>query len=313
MTGFINIPDNTPPEGSEVAHLAAKDGASLRVGYFPSHNARATVVLMAGRTEFIEKYFETIKDLQNRKFNVAMMDWRGQGLSDRQLPDRSKGHIDSFVTFKEDLRQFIEEGALQRFDGPYILMTHSMGGMPALQLLAEGYDKFVAAILCAPMTQIFQNNIERACLATLATVLNAVGGAGISVPGIPNESMKFEGNGFTTDKKRHQRFLDLQVAEPKAAINAPTFGWAHEAIKAIKKIHQSGELDGITTPIRIVSGEQDCTVYTPDHAVIAEANPLIDQVMVEDGLHELLMERDEVRNKYWAAFDSFIDPILAKA
>lgn len=316
MSDFIDIPDNPCPEGAELTTIAAKDGAALRVAYFPAPAkdtpARATAILMAGRTEFIEKYFETIHDLHARGLNVAMMDWRGQGLSHRPLPNSKGGHIDSFETFKEDLRLFIENGAMKRFDGPYILMTHSMGGMPGLQLLAEGYDKFIAAILCAPMTQIFQSNAERTGLTTLANVVSALGGAKIEVPAIPNESMTFEGNGFTTDKIRHQRFLDLQVAEPKAAINAPTFGWVHQAMKAINELHRPGYLDKVKIPTRIISASLDKTVYTPDHAVIADACAMIDRVVVEGGLHELLMERDEIRQGYWEAFDGFIEPILAK-
>ena len=35
--------------------------------------------MLTGRTEYVEKYFETIGDILERGFAVAILDWRGQG------------------------------------------------------------------------------------------------------------------------------------------------------------------------------------------------------------------------------------------
>ena len=59
------------------------------------------MILSGGRTEPIEKYYETASELTARGFVVLCHDWRGQGLSWRLLPDRLKGHAagsDDFVT-----------------------------------------------------------------------------------------------------------------------------------------------------------------------------------------------------------------------
>jgi lysophospholipase len=45
--------------------------------------ARGTVVLLQGRNECIEKYYETIRHFTGRGLWVATFDWRGQGRSDR--------------------------------------------------------------------------------------------------------------------------------------------------------------------------------------------------------------------------------------
>ena len=64
-------------------------GAALRALGFDA--GKGTVCVFGGRGEFIEKYFETISELRQRGFAVAIMDWRGQGHSSRQLPDRAQG------------------------------------------------------------------------------------------------------------------------------------------------------------------------------------------------------------------------------
>src|SRR5436305_6950354 len=87
-------------------------GATLRAARFeaaPDVPARGTCVLLNGQTEFIEKYFEVIDELRQRGFCVATLDWRGQGGSDRLLPDPRKAHIDDFTQYDQDLAAFMEQ------------------------------------------------------------------------------------------------------------------------------------------------------------------------------------------------------------
>ena len=55
MSKFIRIPSNPAPEGAEAVDIRGADGAALRAAFFPTENARRTVVLMTGWSEFIEK------------------------------------------------------------------------------------------------------------------------------------------------------------------------------------------------------------------------------------------------------------------
>lgn len=310
MTDFIRIPSNPVPKGGEIFDIDTADGAKLRAALFPVENARATVTLLNGRCEFIEKYFEVIEDLRKRRFSVATMDWRGQGLSSRLLPVSEKGHINDFGTFKSDLRIFFEDIVKPRFQGPHILMTHSMGGLPALNLLADGYEEFSRAILCAPMTRFFANARMRIYARTMAGVMCNLGASRLSVAGVKEYSLKFEGNILTSDPRRHERFRELQAAAPNACILAPTYGWLDAGIKAIDDIHKPERLAKIKTPVLIISAENDHLIDSKDHRVLANANSAIDCITVEGALHEILMERDEIRDQYWTAFDKFVAPVF---
>lgn len=310
MTEFIRIPDNSPPPGAEVFDFQTADGASLRGGTFPVENARGCVVLQVGRAEFIEKFFEVVRDLQKRRFSVAMMDWRGQGLSCRPLPNSAKGHIGDFEIFRSDLRYFTEQIVLKKFSAPLILMTHSMGGAPGLQLLADGYDKFVAAVLCAPMTRLAANPARLAFYKLLSQIACAVGASGKPVPGAEQHSMNFEGNILTSDPARHARFRDLQLAEPQAVIEEPTFGWLKAALEAMDDLHKPGRFKRLQTPVLIISAAHDKLVDSSDHDWIAAQSPLIKRALIKGALHEILMERDQFRAEFWRQFDAFVDPLL---
>jgi len=283
----------------------------LRAALFSTPGARASVVLVSGRSEFIEKYFEVIKDLQNRGFAVATMDWRGQGLSERLLPVREKGHIRDFGVFRSDLSLFTDEVVRKRLPGPYVLLAHSMGGAPALQMLADGDERFCCAVLCSPMTRLFDNVFKRLGVRALAETASRIGLARYAIAGTKEHSMAFEGNVLTSDRARHERFRALQSAAPNATIREPTYGWLRAATEAMDDLHRPGRFETLKTPILIASAERDHLVRSSDHSWIAKRSPLIKCETIKGALHEILMERDEIRDRFWRAFDAFVERNLA--
>ena len=101
---LVSIPENPAPAGAVPARLRAIDGVPLRaVRWHPQGEARGTVLIAPGRAEYVEKYFETVGDLLTRGLVVVVFDWRGQGMSGRELDDRRKGHIDDFSLYLRDL------------------------------------------------------------------------------------------------------------------------------------------------------------------------------------------------------------------
>src|ERR687892_1390043 len=100
---LISIPANPVPEDVVTGMLKTPDGISLRYArWAPPPGRKGTVCLFPGRAEFIEKYFETVRDLRARGFAVAALDWRGQGGSQRALSDPYKGHVERFSEYDLD-------------------------------------------------------------------------------------------------------------------------------------------------------------------------------------------------------------------
>src|SRR5262249_5912263 len=105
---LVSIPANPIPEGAVTGVLKTPDGISIRFARWPPPSDRkGTVCIFQGRTEFIEKYFEIVRDLNARGFAVATFDWRGQGLSGRMLREARKGHISNFADYETDLETFM--------------------------------------------------------------------------------------------------------------------------------------------------------------------------------------------------------------
>src|SRR5947208_6726260 len=138
-----------PPPGFVWGSFARTDRAALRWGHLPLRGPRAECVLVGGFGEFIEKQFETVRDLAARGIAVWCLDWRGQGRSirPRRLPTRPRAR--SFDRDAEDLAAFARAKLSGRL--PRLLVAHSMGGAIALLCLRRHPGLFAAAVLSSPM------------------------------------------------------------------------------------------------------------------------------------------------------------------
>src|SRR5258708_18787434 len=153
-----SIPVNPVPEGAVAGHIVTPDGLKLRYARWnPTGPRRGTICLFSGRTEMIEKYFEVIRELRERGLAVAVLDWRGQGGSDRLLEDPRKGHVRSFDDYQIDLEVFMREIVLPYCPAPIFGLAHSMGGAILLEAIHLGRRWFDRLVLCAPMIDLVGN------------------------------------------------------------------------------------------------------------------------------------------------------------
>ena len=126
------------PDGGEAFWLTADDGVRLRMAWWPCEAARGTVLIFPGRTEYAEKYGRTARDMHDRGFAAISVDWRGQGLADRFLPDVRTGHVGTFTDYQRDVAAVV--AALEALDAPrpWYLLAHSMGGCIGLRSVMDG-------------------------------------------------------------------------------------------------------------------------------------------------------------------------------
>ena len=111
---------------------------------------------------------------------------------------------------------------------------------------------------------------------------------------------------FTKDRARHERFRDLQLAGPEAALTTPSYGWVRAVARASAEIHRPGYFAALKTPTLIISAGDERRIDGRDHALIASRSPLIEHAVVDGALHEILMESDPFRDAFWRLFDEFV-------
>ncbi len=231
---LISIPANPVPEGVATGALKTPDGVSIRYARWePPSGRKGTVCIFQGRTEFIEKYFELVRDLRARGFAVATLDWRGQGLSERRLRDSRKGHVRSFREYDIDLETFVQEIVLPDCPPPFFALGHSMGAAVLMRAAAHGHRWFDRMVLTAPLIRLI--NIPMLSLApALVRTLRLVGLGGSYVPGGgPHESV---------DPAVRQQPRDLRSGPPRPHGRRPGGGAGADDRRADQR------LDGLGVP-----------------------------------------------------------------
>src|SRR5262249_10968109 len=245
---LVSIPANPVPEDAATAMLKTPDGVLLRYArWAPPPGRKGTVCLFQGRTEFIEKYFEIVRDLRARGFAVATLDWRGQGLSQRPLHDHNKGHVASFAEYAIDLETFMREVVLPDCPPPLFALAHSTGATVLIQAAARGHRWFDRMVLTAPLVRLAHRRML-GLAPGLARVMHLAGMGSQYVPGgdaTVLATQPFIGNICSSDPVRYARTAAVLEAEPALGVGSPTIAWADAAFRAM------GELSGRTYPGRI--------------------------------------------------------------
>jgi lysophospholipase len=310
QSGLVVVPGYPAPPGGVVEWLTLGDGVKLRTARWilPPHEAQGTVVLLSGRTEFIEKYFEVIGELLARNLSVVTFDWRGQGLSTRALPETLKGHVGDFSEFDADLATVMNRIVREHGTKPFHGLAHSMGGNILLRYLHDNPHEFEHAVLTAPMLAVVTAPYPKWVARSLAVCSTSAGARNAFVfGGAAQDPLKqtFETNGVTSDVGRFERLMACFKAEPKLALGAPTFGWLEAAFRSMQLVASEEFAEAIETPVLLIGAAHDRIVFPGADLTLIRRLKRGMYVMLK-AEHEIMMENDEIRRAFWACFDPFI-------
>jgi len=224
---LVSIPANPVPEDVVSGTIKTPDGAELRFArWAPPAGRKGTVCVFTGRSESIEKYFETVRDLRDRGFAVAMIDWRGQGHSSRRLRDPRKGYVRDFSDFEIDVETFVQQVVLPDCPPPYFALAHSMGGAVMLRVAHAGKRWFDRMVLSAPMIDL-PGRATSFPVRALLRIMRLAGQGGRYVPGGGDAltgTQSFINNPFTSDPVRYARNAAILEEDPTLGIGSPTVG-----------------------------------------------------------------------------------------
>lgn len=306
---LLSIPANPVPEGALAGTIQAPDGVTLRFARWAvPANGRGTVCVFTGRGECIEKYFETVQDLQKRGYAVAAIDWRGQGHSSRRLGNPFKGHVGSFSEYEIDVAAFVKQVVLPNCPPPYFALAHSMGGAVMLRFAHAGIEAFERFVLCSPMIDLPGARTSLP-IRGLIRLLRAAGMSERFIPGGNSDLTKpshFPGNPLTSDPRRYARNASILEADPTLGIASPTVAWLDAAFVAMAEFRSPEFAGRIRQPVLMLAAGNDTIVSTPANAAFARHLPSGSHRVIAGAKHEILQEDDRYRAQLWAAFDAFI-------
>jgi len=291
----------------EIGLFPTRDGMNLAYIRFVHPNSKGAILVLPGQGEPWLKYGEVLYDLYQKGYSVYSYDHRGQGLSPHlSSKGHEIGHIDRFAAYTEDLEDFIDRILLPPGgESKYFLLAHSMGGAIAADYLSRGKTPFKAAVLSSPMLTINTKPYPRFVGRTLAALAIRYGqdksyaqGQGDFDPGLP-----FEKNKVTSSPERFWMSTSVFRSNPRAVIGGVSYGWVYRALKATPKIVR--KMKGITTPVLMFQAGRDQFLKSKGQNKGCGSTPTCSIRTFGDSQHEVLMERDVIRDSAMAAVEAF--------
>ncbi len=284
------------PAGGRAHWLRTSDGLRIRAGHWcPDGEAKGTVLLFPGRTEYIEKYGLAAAEFANRGFATLTVDWRGQGLADRTLPDRRLGHIDDFSDFQKDVQALTRLAEQLELPKPWFLVGHSMGGAIGLRALMQGLE-VRACCFTGPMWGIQIPPLLRPLASFLSSVAPFLRLDKLLLPTTALEQYvqitPFEGNTLTTDPDMYRMMHAQLAAQPDLALGGPTIQWLRVSLQDCAWLAQqpSPALPCITF---VGSGEQIVNTGAIHDRMGRWPGGELD--LIKGAQHEVMMETPEIR------------------
>ncbi|WP_068544397.1 alpha/beta fold hydrolase [Thalassotalea crassostreae] len=266
------------------------------------------IVIAPGRSESYLKYKEVVFDLIGNGYNVAIIDHRGQGLSQRELDEPHKGYVKDFNDYTTDFNHFITEIVQPQCTGQLFLLAHSMGANISARFLAQTNLDIAAAILMAPMIAIdagiFPNWLGRLVVSVGYFFDRLFNKQSAYFFGRGQYKDKvFKGSDLMQSEVRFNYFRDLYKNDKRIQLGGVTFAWLNAAIQSEDFIMQN--LTTLKTPVTVMQAGDDNVVCNKIQDKFCQqlntlhpnSCPNGTTTIIKGAKHELLFEKDEYRNQ----------------
>lgn len=321
MTGPISLEERFDsaaylPAGWREGYFTNLYHKQLRYGFAPGNGMpKGTIVLTHGYGEFIELYYQAIQEYQKMGYDVWAMDFYGFGKSGRDDP-KNPHHPSAkgLLRHVRDLDFFVHHVVRRIPDKPMVLSTHSMGGHIGLLYLERHLHVFDAAIMSAPMFDIYRFGLPRFTRPLFRFIFRfgaAIGFGNYLVPATPLLWSKITRvSDRLVDTKRgglREAYNEMmRHALPEARIDRPTIGWVAKAFTTIVGSTRERVLRRVKIPVLIGSAGIESLVDNDAHDRAARIMPHATLCRLPNACHAIWFENDENYALWIAAVRKFL-------
>ena len=301
-------------DNGKISKFKSFDEKTINYIKLEGKGKKGGLVFLAGQGDPYIRYYEALYDLQKRGYSpIYAMDHRGQGQSERILPDDPlKGHVEDFHHYIRDFDFFIKKVVSPGQHKKLYLIAHSMAGaISTLYLMdrPENQKTFKAVALVAPMFMInggyYPNTVMKLMSKALCLSKKM---CREYAPGLKGSNLltDYSKNTETSSKARWMQSQRFSTIYKKAFISGPTSKWVYEALGASSKIGRYG--GKIKTPIILLQAGKDSFVRPKAQKNFCKKSASQCQlVILPESLHSILAERDPIRNLAFKHITSYFD------
>jgi lysophospholipase len=275
-----------------------------------------TIFFLQGWAESAVKYADLILDLTALNFTVVTFDYRSQGKSGRgdrlfhHGVHKVTTHFENFEDMVNDALQVYQKVIHPLNSTNLTILGFSMGGLIAVHLSKRLQND--SLILISPLLCPFTGNIPSWVFQAVTTLARFAGKGQNALPGrkvrtdhrlpLPPKSI------VSSSSSRIQYWEQLRREDPDLCMNGMSIGQANELLKfRITPEHASGILSG---RVLLMSSEIESFVDNRGVEVFCKYLPAsvpLRRLHFLKSKHELLHERDEIRDKVIEEITMFLE------
>ena len=289
--------------GGNLGFATTSDGRKVRFALWPK-GKRGLIVFFNGRNEYLEKYNAAYKKFQELDYAVVALDWRGQGLSEREKRLGHLGYVGSFSEYQLDVEAVLTHTEVKGVSGPRILVGHSTGGCIGLRTLTNKEFVFKKAIFLAPLW----GALPMQHLSYRISRLMVRAGWDKKSPISPKVKPYIltttpEKNCHTSDQVQFKRLQEIIVADPRLSAGPATFGW----ISAVgDELLDLDKQEPLTLPHLVLVGREDALISLKAVEKKCRQSKKGKLFVIPEARHELLIEKQEIVSSVWEKIDNFL-------
>ncbi len=284
------------------------DGKKLYFEYFLKQNAKASVVIVHGLSEFTKKFYEIAWYLLSAGYNVFLYDQRCHGRSCRLGVRDDILHVDKFTDYAADLNEFINQIVLKASSEPIYIYSHSMGGAVTALYLSKWQDVVEKAVMSAPLFD--------PCVAKVSHTVAR--GSALFCSIVFGKRQKFwtssEFNPETPHRKSHDasfsRFnynMDMRRNNREYQTTPMSNGWVYNSLCLRSQITKGRLPLRIKTPILLISAENDRVVEIEPQREFARKCKSCTLLSLKGANHAMLTGTQETITEHVGAVLNFFE------
>ena len=290
--------------------FASFDGTMINYEYFLCENAKASVVVVHGYTEFIEKFYEVAYYFLCEGYNVFLYDQRGHGRSERAVMPYTLTHVEKFSDYVDDLSEYIEKIVVPASEGKKLyLFGHSMGGTVSAFYLMRGGERIEKAVLSSPMICPYSAHFPRKLLKfIIKKQYSKKLGWKAKFPhtgGDFDENPDFS-KSSDTSYPRFLRNLEIRKSDKRYRNTSSTNRWMYEVLSVREKLLVKSEAGKVKASVLLVSAENDTVVKNKDEFKFASLLPKCETYVALGSKHTVFTGEYPIQKAYYEKVFAFL-------
>lgn len=293
-------------------NFLTRDGIRLNYYHAEHPQPKGVIVILHGYCGFWGKYHEYAWYLWQAGYTIFFLEQRCHGYSGGKLPEFDVIHIDTFDTYVEDLREFMDRVVLPASgELPRLLLAHSMGGAVGALFLGTHPEYFAGAVLTSPMLKLQTGKMTPRRIKGVKAYMRVTRREKklcfgehrfVPEPKFPNTS--------TLSKARYIYFFRQRIYDSHYRTAGATFGWVMAAVEVSSLILERA--DRIRVPVTLMQAGIDTLVDPAGFDAFMARVPQARKYLYENSKHELFNSSGRERKQYFrdviGEFDKMSSP-----